>query len=288
MPNKTNKLLAALFFFALCIFSTAQSPNQWRDVGDREHESLKSNYDVVIIGAGASGVTAAIQAARQGATVLLVEEGPWVGGMLTSAGVSAIDGNHKLAGGLWREFRDSLYAHYGGPQAVETGWVSNTLFEPEVGQRILRNMLAREANVTLRLSTTVEDLAHSSPVSWSMRVSGNLVSAKILIDATELGDVAAALGVRYDVGMDARAASGEALAPEDANDIVQDLTYVMTLRDYGEAGPHNISQPPGYSTEPFSCVCVTKDPASYDDDPRLDCDKMLAYGRLPNNRYMVN
>ena len=38
-----------------------------------------------------------------------------------AAGVTAIDGNHRLAGGLWGEVRDSLYAHYGGPQAVATG-----------------------------------------------------------------------------------------------------------------------------------------------------------------------
>ncbi|MBD3288840.1 FAD-dependent oxidoreductase, partial [candidate division KSB1 bacterium] len=50
--------------------------------------------EVLIAGGGTSGFCAAIQAARSGARVILVEETPWLGGMLTSAGVSAIDGNH--------------------------------------------------------------------------------------------------------------------------------------------------------------------------------------------------
>ena len=58
------------------------------------------DYDVVIVGGGTSGTAAAIQAARSGAKVLLVEEHEWLGGMLTSAGVSATDGCYKLRGGI--------------------------------------------------------------------------------------------------------------------------------------------------------------------------------------------
>ena len=54
-----------------------------------------SEYDVVIVGGGAGGTSAAIQSARNGAKTLLIEETNWLGGMLTSAGVSAIDGNYK-------------------------------------------------------------------------------------------------------------------------------------------------------------------------------------------------
>ena len=95
-----------------------------------------ASYDVLIVGGGASGVSAALQAARLGSKVLVVEETSWLGGMLTAAGVSAIDGNHRMPSGIWGEFRAELYAYYGGPKAVETGWVSNTLFEPSVGNRL--------------------------------------------------------------------------------------------------------------------------------------------------------
>ena len=42
-------------------------------------------YDVVVVGGGAGGTTAAIEAARGGARVLVLEETPWLGGMLTTA-----------------------------------------------------------------------------------------------------------------------------------------------------------------------------------------------------------
>jgi len=64
--------------------------------------------NVLVIGAGTAGVAAAVAAAESGAGVILAEEGPWVGGMLTAAGVSAIDGNHSLPSGLWGRFRRQI------------------------------------------------------------------------------------------------------------------------------------------------------------------------------------
>ena len=46
-------------------------------------------YDVVIVGGGASGTAAGLQAARMGARTLIVEECDWLGGMLPAAGGSA-------------------------------------------------------------------------------------------------------------------------------------------------------------------------------------------------------
>ena len=65
-------------------------------------------YDVVVVGGGAGGTAAAVEAARCGASTLVVEETLWLGGVLTSAGVSAVDGNYHLRGGIFGEFADSL------------------------------------------------------------------------------------------------------------------------------------------------------------------------------------
>ena len=65
------------------------------------------SVDVLVVGGGASGTAAGVQAARMGARTLIVEETPWLGGMLTSAGVSAIDGNYRLRGGIFGEFTDA-------------------------------------------------------------------------------------------------------------------------------------------------------------------------------------
>ena len=58
--------------------------------------SRPEHVDVLVIGGGASGITAGVQSARMGVPAMVVEETPWVGGMLTAAGVSCVDGNYKL------------------------------------------------------------------------------------------------------------------------------------------------------------------------------------------------
>lgn len=48
-----------------------------------------SQYDVIVVGGGAAGVAAAVQAARAGAKTLLLEAGPYLGGTLTDASIPA-------------------------------------------------------------------------------------------------------------------------------------------------------------------------------------------------------
>lgn len=251
-------------------------------------QSLKT--DVLILGGGASGTVAGIQAARMGVRALIVEETEWLGGMLTSAGVSAIDGNHNMPAGIWGEFRNHLYQYYGGAAAVETGWVSNTLFEPSVGNKILQQMVAAEPSLGVWYKTSWKKVIKRNG-AWEVIVDKDgkerIITASVLIDATELGDVMAKLGVKYAVGMDSRSVTGESFAPEHANDIVQDLTYVVTLKDYGHGANKVIPRPVAYDPKEFECSCDVSDPASFD-SPNNNCFKMLQYGRLPNNKYMIN
>jgi hypothetical protein len=249
-----------------------------------------NSFDVVIVGGGASGTAAAITAARMGARTVLIEEGPWLGGMLTAGGVSAFDGNHKIAGGIFREFRDSLYHWYGGPAAVETGWVSNTLFEPKTGYRIFRNIASNEKNLVVINGMGVSDVTYADGL-WRITCFQGDSRAKfvspVLIDATELGDIAALMDVEATIGMESRAASGEHFAPETANDIVQDLTWVAILKTFPEGSQHILPKPQGYNPEIFRCCCDTRDPFT-SGTPLIDCKKMMEYGRLPNGRYMIN
>ena len=246
--------------------------------------------DVLIIGGGASGTTAAIQSARMGVKVLVVEETEWLGGMLTSAGVSAIDGNHNMPSGLWGEFRQHLYDYYGGPTAVETGWVSNTLFEPSVGNKTLKNM-ANHQNLTVWYKSGLTNITKNGKL-WSVEINNKgkkqNVEAKIVIDATELGDVMGKLKIPYRIGMDSRHDTGESFAPEKANDIIQDLTYVVVLKDYGAKANKTIKKPQGYDPKEFDCCCDVQDPASHDNTPKIDCSQMITYGKLPNGKYMIN
>ena len=247
--------------------------------------------DVIVVGGGTSGVTATIQAARSGAKVVVVEPSTWLGGMLTSAGVGAVDGNYRLPAGLWGEFRDSLAVHYGGLEALKTGWVSNVMFEPSVGNRIFHNMVAREEGVSLWMESDVSKVERRGG-DWLLCVSrkGGTVdslSAPVLIDATELGDIAKTCGVAYDVGMESRSVTHEDIAPAEANNIVQDLTYVAILKDYHR--DVTMTRPEGYEPSEFACCCINGHCVAPKEPNRMwSKEKMITYGRMPGEKYMIN
>lgn len=248
--------------------------------------------DVIVAGAGTSGVAAAIEAARMGASVVVVEPTQWVGGMLTSAGVSCVDGNYNLRGGLWKEFVDSLIGHYGSTEALRTGWVSSICFEPSVGQVIMRRMIDAEPDIQLFTSGSISDVKRGDDGLWRLVFTNsngvsNTVTAPVLIDCTELGDVAAALGVAYDIGMESGALTGEDVAPAEANDIIQDLTYCAVLKDYGR--DVTIECPPGYNADDYACAAISDYCITPKEPNRMWApDKMITYGRLPGGKYMLN
>lgn len=196
--------------------------------------SCAERYDVVVVGGGTGGTAAAVEAARNGAKVLVVEGSPWLGGMLTSAGVSAVDGNYRLRGGIFGEFTDSLAARYGGYDALYSGWVSKIMFNPAVGADVFRNM-AEEAGVKLHFGTGVKSIGPG----WKLRLDdGTAVRARILIDGSELGDVAKAVGA-------------EAL---DDGVTLQDMTYVAILKEYDHPVP--LPKPEGYDRDLYRNCCL--------------------------------
>src|SRR5215813_649933 len=104
--------------------------------------------DVVVYGATAGGVIAAVAAAREGTSVILVEPGKHVGGMV-SGGLGATDtGNRAAIGGYSREFfdrvREFYVKHYGPKSEQVKDSSAGFRFEPHVAERIFKELL-REA-----------------------------------------------------------------------------------------------------------------------------------------------
>lgn len=254
---------------------------------------------VVVVGGGTGGTAAAIQSARSGATTILVCESPWLGGMLTAAGVSCTDGNHQLPSGLWQEFREAVYKHY-GTRNLATGWVSNFNFEPKVGAAVLAKMAENEPNLTVLYKHQFDNLKVRTNPDGTMQIisvfvkdlsNGALKELKgeVYVDGTELGDLMAAAGCSYDVGLEPEEVSGEkGYGVTSAFGVIQDLTYAAVLKDYGKGADKTIPRPEGYTDEEFAC-------SNNEDcnDPKklysnVSAQKMLDYGRLPNNKFMIN
>src|SRR5688572_27771464 len=125
-------------------------------------------YDVVIYGGTSGGVSAAVQAARMGKSVILIEPGKHLGG-LTSGGLGATDiGNKKAIGGISREFYQRIRKHYeaetswkqekradfkgrGHEAGEDTAWT----FEPHVAERVF-NELLREHKIPVALGQRLD------------------------------------------------------------------------------------------------------------------------------------
>ncbi len=182
--------------------------------------------DVVIYGGTSAGVTAAVQAARMGHSVILIEPTRHIGG-LTSGGLGFTDsGDKRVIGGLSREFYQRVRKHYDNPAAWDQERSADYAryrasedamwtFEPRVAEQILRAMLS-EAKVPViegeRLDRRPGGVRVESARIVEIRMESGLVfSGKQFVDATYEGDLMAAAGVSYTVGREANSVYGETL-----------------------------------------------------------------------------
>ncbi len=171
--------------------STPQKPSYYYAIKDPP-QARTLECDVCVYGATSAGVTAAVQAARLGHRVALVEFGRFMGGMTTS-GLSATDtGNRHVIGGMAREFYKDLGSFYG------TG--EQWFFEPHVASKVFHAWLEHE-NIALFLEHRLAKVEKSGARLNSIWTEdGVQFRAQMFIDATYEGDLLAKAGVTYTVG----------------------------------------------------------------------------------------
>ena len=162
--------------------------------------------DVIVYGATAGGVVAAVAAAREGASVILLEPGQHLGGMLTG-GLSHTDyGDRAVIGGLALEFYRRVAKAYAKPLFFWRGP------EPHLGEQILRDWL-RESKVTVVFGQRVKSVQkQGAQIQQIETVSGQIIAGRTFIDATYEGDLLARAGVSYSVGRESVAQYGESWA----------------------------------------------------------------------------
>src|SRR5262245_32950724 len=70
------------------------------------------SHDVVVYGATPAGIIAAVTVAREGKSVILLEPGKHIGGMITGGLCATDTGNRATIGGYSREFFDRVRDFY--------------------------------------------------------------------------------------------------------------------------------------------------------------------------------
>ncbi|MBI2686966.1 MAG: FAD-dependent oxidoreductase [Acidobacteria bacterium] len=179
-------------------------------------------YDVVVIGGTPAGVAAAIASARAGQKVVIVEQSPVLGGLLSSGVSRADDAVVQSNSGIFEEFRRRI-ANYHRTALANDPIVKEHLAKPRVrhsvseGQaweaktaaRIYAEMVAEAGSIQTRfnefpISAIVEGDRIVAAITRSRDGKQHRYDGKVIIDATYEGDIAAFAGVPFRMGREAR------------------------------------------------------------------------------------
>ncbi|MBD2299070.1 FAD-dependent oxidoreductase [Nostoc sp. FACHB-190] len=238
--------------------------------------------DILVVGGGTGGTAAAIQAARRGIRTILVSEFAWLGGMLTSAGVSAPDGNELVAWqtGLWGAFLQELRDRQ--PGGLDNSWVSFFSYDPAVGAAIFADWVKELANLQWMAGQVPLEVLQEGNCVTGVRFADFTVHAKVILDGTELGDLLALAEIPYRWGWELQGEWGEPSAPASYNALtekypVQSPTWVVVMQDFGDAVAPEIPAAPHYNPALFAGAWEN-----------YGAEKFLNYGRLPGDRFMIN
>jgi hypothetical protein len=174
--------------------------------------------DVIVYGATPGGFCAAIAAAREGASVILLEPTDHLGAMITG-GLSHCDSNQMVrstAMGLFDEWHTrvikdytdrGLDAPYDPAQKDQSLWT----FEPHVAMRVTQQMLG-ESGVKVLTEHYLESVTKEGPRIRTLLTKKGGFSARVFVDGTYEGDLMAAAGVDWTIGREGRNEYGESLA----------------------------------------------------------------------------
>lgn len=202
-PNMRTRILLSLLLVAF---------------GSLPARAATFEADVCVYGGTSGGVIAAVQAARMGKTVILLESGRHLGGM-TSGGLSAVDiGDPRSVGGLAREYFTKLAATTGTVLAWDKPFENKSggpatggayAIEPHEAERLF-NEMAKEAGVQIRFEARLTSAKKKGARITELRLdNGDSVRAKVFIDTTYEGDLMAKSGVAYTVEREGNAKFGE-------------------------------------------------------------------------------
>lgn len=242
-------------------------------------------FDIVIIGGGLSAIAAAHTACTAGLQVCIVEPSPWLGGQMTSQGVSALDEHPYIetwpGNRTYAQLRDMIRRRMATLYGITptdwmefnpgNAWVSTVCFFPHVAVAAIDELLAPAyASGKLTVLTNTSLVAVHNEYGWlkqltvaSPHTAPSTLQARVVIEASDAGDVLALAGLRYVTGAEAQADTGEADAPSHAKaGEIQSFTFGFAV-EYCPGEYHRIAKPEAYATlrdrQPFSLTLYDQD-----------------------------
>lgn len=191
----------------------------------KEHKTVTK--DVLVVGGGTAGFVAAIAAARNGASVLLLEQrdhlgGTHSGGMvmmirsmrhmrapksieekkLMMTGYESSFDDEQIVKSIAQEYLDRMI-EIGAAWGQKGQAATRQLFDPEIAKWVIQQMV-EEAGVEVWLNTQATDVIMDGKAMRGVVVETLRdrveIRAAATIDATGDGDICAAAGAEYELG----------------------------------------------------------------------------------------
>lgn len=186
--------------------------------------------DIIVYGDTSAAVVTAVQAKKEGKSVILVAPLTHLGAM-TSSGLGFTDsGKAYTIGGMSKEFYHRVWLEYQkdtswtfqkrnqfgasgqGTKAMNDENQTQWVFEPKVAERVYDNWLTEYDVKTFRgerLDRQKGVLMKKGRITAIKTLNKNKFKGKIFIDCTFEGDLMAAAGCHYTVGREANSQYGE-------------------------------------------------------------------------------
>ena len=192
-------------------------------------------FDVVVIGGGVAGVCAAIRSARSGASTVLINDRPVLGGNSSTEVGVLIQGADELGHfrysretGLIDEFF-SRNVHFPNPQLSPSIW-SLILWEACRGEENLEVLLNTVASEPVLEGSLIKQItARQGSTETDFTIEG-----EIFIDSSGDGRVAFEAGADCTTGRESKKQYKESLAPAREDNLTMGNTVYIRARDMGK------------------------------------------------------